>query len=93
MLSFTFEINNEISSPIILPGAGIKQATFSLRGDYVTSGSGLFLREKNFLFQILEFYKMDGINEKTICGLTYSAEKRQLYWLNVKKLSVQVQKL
>jgi hypothetical protein len=27
--------------------------------------------------------------EKTICGLAYSAEKRQLYWLNTKKLSVQ----
>ena len=32
---------------------------------------------------------MDGPNGKTISGLSYSAEKRQLYWLNVKKLSIQ----
>jgi hypothetical protein len=28
-------------------------------------------------------------NDKTIRGLAYSAEKRQLFWLNTKKLSVQ----
>ena len=40
--------------------------------------------------QIIEFYKLDDTNvDKTIRGLAYSAEKRQLYWLNTKKLSVQ----
>jgi hypothetical protein len=33
---------------------------------------------------------MDGSNGKTISGLSYSADKRQLYWINTKKLSVQV---
>ena len=32
---------------------------------------------------------MDGTLGKTISGLSYSAERRQLYWLNIKKLSIQ----